>query len=89
VVTGVPEVLSRAFVLPTPCGYRLLRAVQFLYRGGIRADATLTATNPATRATTTTKLFTVDLKVFHRSKQGNDSGPRRDAVREKEAPWSE
>jgi hypothetical protein len=34
VVTGVPEVWSRAPSLPTPCGYRLCRLVQFLYRRG-------------------------------------------------------
>jgi hypothetical protein len=38
VVTGVPLVLSRAFALPTPCGYFVWTFVQFFQTYGIGGD---------------------------------------------------
>jgi hypothetical protein len=58
VVTGVPEVLSRANRLPTPCGYLMLKFVQFLYKRGTMVGivgALLAAPTGATSRTTEAK----------------------------------
>src|SRR5512133_964701 len=52
-VTGSPLVRSLAPTFPTPCGYLLLRFVQFLNNGGAAAPAGATASAQAATAAAT------------------------------------